>query len=215
METLTRMLEIQNALNIVTAGEDWAEQGLDWRLAITQEVAELIDSLNWKWWKKQKVDVDNARVEIVDIWHFTLSIMIEEKIKPDEMLETKMRALTNVGASVSSDDNHELIKHCKNINKVAANNSPALEIVDAVLMAAGKLGMSFGDITKLYIGKSVLNNFRQLNGYQDGSYKKDWDGKEDNEVMMEIVDSMKYAEYDNSFEEKLMNALTERYMIIE
>ena len=33
----------------------------------------------------------------------------------------------------------------------------------------------------------MLNRFRQNNGYKEGSYKKNWNGREDNEVMSEIL----------------------------
>jgi dimeric dUTPase (all-alpha-NTP-PPase superfamily) len=40
-----------------------------------QELAELIDSVPWKWWAKyQKFDEQNARVEIVDLFHFLVSL---------------------------------------------------------------------------------------------------------------------------------------------
>ncbi len=86
MNTLKQMMETQSRVNILTRGDDWYEQGLDWRLAISQETAELIDSFDWKWWKKMSVDTENAEIELVDIWHFVLSLMIEEGIEPDDML---------------------------------------------------------------------------------------------------------------------------------
>ena len=41
---------------------------------MTQEIAELTDSVPWKWWAKyQKFDAQNARVEVVDLFHFLIS----------------------------------------------------------------------------------------------------------------------------------------------
>jgi dimeric dUTPase (all-alpha-NTP-PPase superfamily) len=212
MSVLERMMKRQDEVNTVAMGEAWSEMGLDWRLAITQETAELIDSFDWKWWKHMKVDMENAKIEIVDIWHFLLSIMIEEGVKPDEMLEEKFSALTKTGAVSITSNKKDILRHLKNITKTAASDRSSLEIADAVLMAAGKIGMTFEDITKLYMGKAVLNNFRQMHGYSDGSYKKIWDGKEDNEVMFEIISTLPYNE---SFESSLEMALTERYLIVE
>ncbi len=43
--------------------------------ALSQDLAELIDSFPWKWWAKyQKIDEQNARVEIVDLFHFLVSM---------------------------------------------------------------------------------------------------------------------------------------------
>jgi dimeric dUTPase (all-alpha-NTP-PPase superfamily) len=47
---------------------------LNFELAMRQEMAEAIDSLNWKWWKKDEEDWDNIKVELVDILHFWVSM---------------------------------------------------------------------------------------------------------------------------------------------
>jgi dimeric dUTPase (all-alpha-NTP-PPase superfamily) len=47
----------------------------NYALAMNQEIAELVDSTNWKWWRT-KVDLfdeQNLRVELVDILHFWVS----------------------------------------------------------------------------------------------------------------------------------------------
>jgi dimeric dUTPase (all-alpha-NTP-PPase superfamily) len=55
------------------------EQKIEWTLnycrAMSQEIAELTDSVPWKWWAKyQKLDEQNARVEVVDLFHFLISL---------------------------------------------------------------------------------------------------------------------------------------------
>ena len=47
---------------------------LNFELAMRQESAEAIDSLNWKWWKKDEEDWDNIKVELVDMLHFWVSM---------------------------------------------------------------------------------------------------------------------------------------------
>jgi dimeric dUTPase (all-alpha-NTP-PPase superfamily) len=48
---------------------------LNYTRAMTQEIAELNDSVPWKWWAKyQKFDEQNARVEVVDLFHFLISL---------------------------------------------------------------------------------------------------------------------------------------------
>ena len=48
---------------------------LNYTRAMSQELAELIDSFPWKWWAKyQKIDEQNARVEVVDLFHFLVSL---------------------------------------------------------------------------------------------------------------------------------------------
>ena len=55
------------------------EEKIQWVLnytrATSQELAELVDSVPWKWWAKyQEFDVQNAKVEVVDLFHFLISL---------------------------------------------------------------------------------------------------------------------------------------------
>ncbi|HNX05345.1 MAG TPA: dUTPase [Opitutales bacterium] len=81
-DRLEQIFEMQAALNrrigVDTATMD-DKQKTEWVLnytrALQQETAELIDSVPWKWWAKyQKFDAQNARVEVVDLFHFLISI---------------------------------------------------------------------------------------------------------------------------------------------
>ena len=48
---------------------------LNYCRALSQEIAELTDSVPWKWWAKyQTFDKQNARVEVVDMFHFLISL---------------------------------------------------------------------------------------------------------------------------------------------
>ena len=54
------------------------EEKVRWTLnyvrAMQQEMAELVDSVPWKWWAKyQKFDEQNAKVEVIDLFHFLIS----------------------------------------------------------------------------------------------------------------------------------------------
>jgi dimeric dUTPase (all-alpha-NTP-PPase superfamily) len=78
-EELFRMQQALNErIGVRTTGMSEEEQTkwiLNYSRAISQEMAELIDSVPWKWWAKyQKFDAQNARVEIVDIFHFLISM---------------------------------------------------------------------------------------------------------------------------------------------
>jgi len=55
--------------------EDQTKWTLNYCRAMGQELAELTDSVPWKWWAKyQKLDIQNARVEVVDMLHFLISM---------------------------------------------------------------------------------------------------------------------------------------------
>lgn len=48
---------------------------LNYTRAMSQEMAELVDSVPWKWWAKyQDFDEQNARVEVIDLFHFLVSL---------------------------------------------------------------------------------------------------------------------------------------------
>tara|TARA_A100001015_G_scaffold217661_1_gene244566 strand:- start:3722 stop:4123 length:402 start_codon:yes stop_codon:yes gene_type:complete len=60
---------------------------LDFELALRQESAEAIDSLNWKWWKKDDDDWDNIKVELVDMLHFWVSMCTVAGLNAQDVFE--------------------------------------------------------------------------------------------------------------------------------
>ena len=82
MDKLDEIFSLQEKLNerigVNTKGmseEEKTKWVLSYTRAMQQEIAELIDSVPWKWWAKyQDFDEQNARVEVVDLFHFLISI---------------------------------------------------------------------------------------------------------------------------------------------
>jgi dimeric dUTPase (all-alpha-NTP-PPase superfamily) len=81
-DQLRELFRLQKALNerigVRTDGMT-DDQKTQWVLnycrAMSQEIAELTDSVPWKWWAKyQKFDEQNAHVEVVDLFHFLISL---------------------------------------------------------------------------------------------------------------------------------------------
>ena len=55
--------------------------------AIIHESIELQRTTNWKWWKTPtQFNEDEAREELIDIWHFVIQASIELNLTPDEIL---------------------------------------------------------------------------------------------------------------------------------
>jgi dimeric dUTPase (all-alpha-NTP-PPase superfamily) len=87
------LFRMQKALNerigVQTDGMSEAEKTkwiLNYCRAMTQEIAELTDSVPWKWWAKyQKFDGQNARVEVVDLFHFLISLAQVLGMSADDM----------------------------------------------------------------------------------------------------------------------------------
>ncbi|MFP4282786.1 MAG: dUTPase [Opitutales bacterium] len=82
MDKLEEIFRLQEALNerIGVSLDGLSEEEktrwvLNYTRAMQQELAELIDSVPWKWWAKyQAFDEQNARVEVIDLFHFLISI---------------------------------------------------------------------------------------------------------------------------------------------
>ncbi len=82
MDKLAEIFSMQADLNRRIGVELEAlseEQKTEWVLnytrAMQQELAELTDSVPWKWWAKyQTFDEQNAKVEVVDLFHFLVSL---------------------------------------------------------------------------------------------------------------------------------------------
>ena len=226
LDMLTDMLLLQQRLNDETNGIGW-ESGytkdgklINFIRCIYMECAELVDSFSWKHWKNidKKPDWKNIHIEIVDIWHFILSLILEEYKKKNTSNKATIAIDIN-SVSVFRDfcgDTHspkdsdiydilndiELIIH-----KCSGLEFNVLELFNAYFLLSIKCGINLEKLYKLYIGKNVLNKFRQDNGYKDGSYIKIWNGKEDNEVLNELLD--KNGNFDYLYEnlEKIYRSL--------
>lgn len=82
MDKLEEIFKMQYELNkrigIDSANmsdDDKIKWTLNYSRALAQENSELVDSLPWKWWAKyQDFNIQNARVEVVDMLHFLVSI---------------------------------------------------------------------------------------------------------------------------------------------
>ena len=93
MDKLDTIFEMQDTLNqrigVVTENlseEEKTKWVLNYTRAMQQEIAELIDSVPWKWWAKyQKFDEQNAKVEIVDLFHFLISLAQVMGMTPDDV----------------------------------------------------------------------------------------------------------------------------------
>ena len=177
-QQIATMLELQDSMN-AKVNKDWREQNFEWYRAIWIECAELLDHHGWKWWKKQTPDVDQIALELIDIWHFGLSILL---LSDDSVESISDRVISGFDGQTGTGDfavDLEQFTAATLVNK-------DFDIGGFARLMDG-INMDFETLYVGYVGKNVLNFFRQDNGYQDGSYHKQWGGKEDNEHLVEIV----------------------------
>ena len=84
----TRIGVIINDIN----DEDRAKWILNYIRAMQQELAELTDSVPWKWWAKyQEFDKQNAKVEIVALFHFLISLAQVMGMSADDVYEAYLK----------------------------------------------------------------------------------------------------------------------------
>ena len=197
---LKRMLTLQQQLNDETNGKEW-ERGLtkqgkiiDWKRAIYLELAELIDSYPWKHWKSidAKVDYENIKVELVDIWHFVMSEILrqnylDKKLSFDELASLIEKDIKDIRA-VKKENFYQEIEEFEKLLSLLFCNFDIWEFTKEFFKASYMVGLDFNSLYQLYIGKNILNKFRQDNGYKEGTYNKYWGDKEDNEVLQEILE---------------------------
>jgi dimeric dUTPase (all-alpha-NTP-PPase superfamily) len=63
--------------------EEWIQKQT---LAMISELSELIDEVNFKWWKNKKpVNEQAVKEELVDILHFFVSMCLQAGMTPEEL----------------------------------------------------------------------------------------------------------------------------------
>ena len=196
------MLELQDAMN-TRVHENWREQQFEWYRAIWIECAELMDHYGWKWWKQQSADIEQVKLELIDIWHFGLSILLSRGESPPMI----MMELEEAFGSQKNNHFRQLLESFAEYTLVEKDFSIPLFV--ALLES---INMSFEDLYCGYVGKNVLNFFRQDHGYKEGSYIKIWHGKEDNEHLVELVNHLDNS--DKQFTDKLYAGLKARYAAV-
>jgi hypothetical protein len=195
------MLEMQDGMNS-RVDRDWLERGREWYRAIWIECAELMDHYGgWKWWKDASSDPEQALLEIVDIWHFGLSTRIE----PDRDFTRSASRIVDewLGADATPG-------FLDNVERLAGHALVHKEFLVAVVPALlHDLDRGFDDLYRNYVGKNVLNFFRQDHGYRDGGYIKVWHGREDNEHLVDVLASLDAD--DLGYREQVYAALRAKY----
>ena len=159
----------------------WRHQGYPYYRAIWVECAELLDHFGWKWWKHQVPDHDQVKLELVDIWHFGLSELIRAEQIDDALVDLFAR-----DSPVNDPEGFRLA-----VEQLAQSTLQQRGfVINDFIAAMHALPMDFDELFKLYVGKNVLNHFRQDHGYKQGTYLKLWHGREDNEHLIELIASL-------------------------
>lgn len=197
---IKQMLALQDAMNSKVS-ETWRENGYEWYRAIWVECAEMLDHYGWKWWKHQEVDVPQVQLELVDIFHFGLSLRL--------MTGASIDAIANeLAEELTATSNETDFKIALETLASAAVTNKAFD-AEALANCMQLMDMDLNELFRQYVGKNTLNFFRQDHGYKEGTYIKVWNGLEDNEVLANVVNELDIAAED--FQQQVYQALKQSY----
>jgi len=190
-------IKLQDQLN-KQLDENWKEKRdpMDWLVAFYQELAELVDTLHWKWWKdysNQTLDEENIKIEIVDLFHFALSFIIQNEKDPVKFVHDMLSVYEDI--TIEAKGEIDDLDKARVIWRMQQENYHPLLII-LVLMKL--FNMPEQDLIKLYILKNALNKLRYDIGY-GGEYKKIWNGIEDNKYLFKLLDE-NIASFDDAYE---------------
>ena len=213
-EQASTMLSLQTSMNI-KVDSNWVEARYPYLRAVIIEAAEAIEHHGWKWWKKQEKDLPQLQMELIDIWHFILSeILLRNQADQDKSLTALTDSLSDSSTQnvINFDDQQFLINELDLIEKfellIALSVSRRIELaLFASIMTDCEI--SWTELYCQYVGKNVLNMFRQDKGYKEGTYQKIWNGREDNEYLVEIIGSLDSSRLE--FKDEVYAALESAY----
>jgi dimeric dUTPase (all-alpha-NTP-PPase superfamily) len=153
------------------------------------EAAEAIDSFNWKHWKdlEAKPDLENAKVELVDIWHFLMSEAIHFGDAGFAEIYNDMKPERDTDPEKLVEILEKIIAISASANVDQSQNS-LYQLFALFFQAIAHMEMDVPELYKRYLVKNQLNTFRQDHGYKDGSYVKMWGEVEDNVIAFKIMD---------------------------
>lgn len=209
---IRNMLELQAEMNVLVNPE-WVAADYPFMQAIVVEGAEAIEHIGYKWWKAQTRDVAQLQMELVDIWHFFLSEVLQSVDGNATHAAALLKDdLSSLSEYVEFDRSRYAFDHLDELSRyelligLAVSRRFSTGLFLTLLVDAE---MDWGALYKQYIGKNVLNRFRQNHGYKEGYYVKDWGGREDNEHLTEILSLLDGT--DPSFCGHVYDALAYRY----
>lgn len=210
---------------------DWYEQGWRYERAVWTEIAEAIGHTNWYWWKHGQygqpmtpAQMTELHIELADILHFGFSMdlqrargdwskLMERAAEYEHAFAEAPRIKCDLGEEMEAIVVDAILLREFNIKKFAR--------------VCHQAGLDAGKLMMFYFAKSVLNDFRWKNGYNDKprTYIKQWPRKEggtaeDNTIMGEMLhrmfdhfegDAIVATVLDEAFAPQLFEALERTY----
>ncbi|CAI8188932.1 MAG: Uncharacterised protein [Glaciecola sp. HTCC2999] len=189
-QQLATMLDLQQKMN-AKVNPDWINAGYGFMRAAMVESVEAIEHHGWKWWKAQEKDLPQLQMECVDVWHFALShILIEYQGDVTASAKSIAQQLTaSVNELTFDGTDYEFTQQTllDNLELMTGLAAAKRFNVSLFMTIIEQCEMSTDTLFEQYVGKNILNFFRQDHGYKTGTYIKEWNGREDNEHLVEVL----------------------------
>lgn len=176
--------------------------------ALAVEAAEAMDHIGYKWWKKTEPNLDQVKLELVDIYHFLLSGVAFESEALIKGVDSMVAKAQHFQLKKTAFDKGDVLDKLEHLMTCAGDR----EVAECIWMFFDLCTYFFDSIqelTELYAKKNVLNFFRQDHGDKEGTYQKIWAGREDNEHLTELCSEVDWAT--ESAAKDLYDLLEKRY----
>jgi dimeric dUTPase (all-alpha-NTP-PPase superfamily) len=203
IENYKKIVELQHEFNKQVA-DDYLDKKFNWNSAIIAESGELLESAGYKWWKKTEIDMDNVKVEAIDLLHFVISDDIQTWYSSLNEIQPALDATIDLFADFFEEiDIYENFENSSILNLIDLLNYDTYERFFVLKQLFKTLNMNNEDVYIAYIVKNCLNKFRQEHGYKEGTYNKMWNNLEDNVVAYELASNIGIKEnlFDILYEE--------------
>lgn len=198
LEKIREVLVLQDNFNKVV-NPNWQKASYPFYRAVWLELAEFADSIGtWKWWKAAtRGEREQSVLELVDIFHFVLSDAIIHRRDENVINGCYEKALKSKNLRPKNADEYvyDEIEAFIEIMLTSVRQGSGIPIgsfFDVVV----SFDVTLEELIKKYLGKNLLNKFRQDFGYKiPEKYIKIW-GKsgsqdlEDNVFLVQFRDEL-------------------------
>ena len=200
INALTDMLQKQHEVNVVmNKTEDWTALERSWYRAMWTEASEIVTEwVDWEWWKKGAVSIRQAQLEVIDIWHFYLSHLLQRRDEEESFQDVAIVLTDSIlnegpfGEPLTFPEGVEEL--CVDVERFINDTIEFREPdITYFMRIMEDLGLSFEALYTWYIGKNQLNHFMQKNGDKEGTYSRNWrvsstgESTADNAILEAIV----------------------------
>lgn len=191
ISSIEQVIKLQDSFNAVV-NPNWKTAGYPFYRAAWLEMGEFVEHVGtWKWWKKaSRGDREQCVLELVDIFHFVLSDCILQNRSAEVIYGSYKKAIQSVKKDASDEDIFNEVDAFIELTLFNVRNGSGVALKEFFSVCI-MFGVDIEELLKKYIGKNVLNKFRQDNGYKAGTYIKEWaPGLEDNHFLVQYRDQL-------------------------